>query len=249
MTRGTLSPFPAIDMLARRIFLAGILAGLVAGAFVTAVQAVKIWPLIAAAEVYEKAGETAAAAHAVHDHGASPLAVAEWEPEDGAERIVFTLLANILVATGFGLLLSAGFALRDAYGGVPVDARSGLFWGMAGFAAFQLAPSFGLAPEPPGAVAADLLSRQSWWLATAAATAGGIALAVFGRRPLWKLLGIAAIVAPHVIGAPLPEHPGGSAPPELAAQFVAASLVTAALFWLVLGGFGGWLYGRLARSG
>jgi cobalt transporter subunit CbtA len=235
-------------MLARRIFLAGILAGLVAGAFVTVVQAVKIWPLIAAAEVYEKAGETAGAGHAGHDHGAGPLAMAEWEPADGAERIVFTLLANILVATGFGLLLSAGFALRDAYGGVRVDATSGLFWGMAGFAAFQLAPSFGLAPEPPGAIAADLLSRQSWWVATAAAATGGIALLVFARRPAWKLIGAAVIVAPHIIGAPLPEHVGGSAPPELAAQFVAASLVTAALFWLVLGGFGGWLYGRLARS-
>ena len=60
-TRDELSAF---DMLARRIFLAGILAGLVAGAFVTAMQAVKIWPLIAAAEIYEKAGEPAAAAHA-----------------------------------------------------------------------------------------------------------------------------------------------------------------------------------------
>ena len=235
-------------MLARRIFLAGILAGLVAGAFVTLVQAVKIWPLIAAAEVYEKAAETAPADHAGHDHGAGPMAAAEWEPADGAERIVFTLLANILVATGFGLLLSGGFALGDAYGGVRIDARSGFCWGMAGFATFQLAPSFGLAPEPPGAIAADLLSRQSWWVATAAATAGGIALVVFARRPAWKLVGGAAIVLPHIIGAPLPDHVGGSAPPELAAEFVAASLVTAALFWLVLGGFGGWLYGRLARS-
>jgi cobalt transporter subunit CbtA len=234
-------------MLARRIFLAGILAGLVAGAFVTVVQAVKIWPLIAAAEVYEKAVETADSGLAGHEHAPSPLAIAQWEPSEGTERIAFTLLANVLVATGFGLLLSAGFALRDAYGGVPADATSGLFWGMAGFAAFQLAPSFGLAPEPPGAVAADLLVRQSWWVATAVATAGGIALIAFSARPAWKLVGAAAIVAPHLIGAPLPDHAGGSAPPELAAQFVAASLVTAALFWLVLGGFGGWIYGRLSR--
>jgi cobalt transporter subunit CbtA len=234
-------------MLARRIFLAGILAGLVAGAFVTIVQAVKIWPLIAAAEVYEKAGEPASAEHAGHDHGAGPQMTAEWEPADGAERIVFTLLANILVATGFGLLLSAGFGLADAYGGIRIDARNGLFWGMAGFTAFQLAPAFGLAPEPPGAVAADLLSRQSWWVGTAMATAAGLALTVFAPRLGWKLLGVAAIVAPHIIGAPLPAQVGGTAPPELAAQFVAASLVTAALFWLVLGGFGGWLYGRLSR--
>lgn len=235
-------------MLARRIFLAAILAGLVAGTFVTIVQAARIWPLIAAAEVYEKAGDspTASGGHAAHDHGAAM--VMDWQPADGPQRILFTLLANILVAIGFGLLLSAGLALRDAYGGVPADARNGVFWGLAGFAAFQLAPAFGLAPEPPGAVAAELLARQSWWVGTAVATAGGIALIVFMERPLWKLLGGAAIVAPHIVGAPLPDHVGGTAPSALAAQFVTASLVTAALFWLVLGGFGGWLYGRLSRS-
>jgi cobalt transporter subunit CbtA len=238
-------------MLARRIFLVALVAGLIAGAFVTTVQAIKIWPLIAAAEIYEKADEAAPSAaagnHAGHDHGASQAAT-EWEPAEGVERILFTLLANILVAIGFGLLLSAGFALRDAYAGVPPDTMSGVCWGMAGFAAFQLAPAFGLAPEPPGAVAADLLVRQSWWVATAFGTACGIALIVFATRPVWKLVGLATIVAPHVVGAPLPGHVGGTAPPELAGQFVAASLVSAALFWLVLGGFGGWFYGRLSRS-
>jgi cobalt transporter subunit CbtA len=244
-------------MLARRIFLAGILAGMVAGALVTLVQAIKIWPLIATAEIYEAAAKVpsapagGSAAHdhgtaAAHDHGTQE-ATAEWEPADGAQRVLFSLAANILISIGFGLLLSAGFALRDVYGGVPADAASGVFWGMAGFAAFQLAPAFGLPPEPPGAIAAELLARQSWWAATAIATAGGIALIVFVGRPLGKLIGAALIIAPHLFGPPHPAALGGSAPPELAAQFVAASLVTAALFWLVLGGFGGWLYGRLSR--
>ncbi len=237
-------------MFARRIFVVAIVAGIVAGGFVTIVQAVKIWPLIAAAEVYEKAGEAATVSgeHAGHDHGTASAAASDWEPADGPERILLTLLANLLVAVGFGLLLSAGFALRDAYGGTPANVASGVCWGMAGFAAFQLAPAFGLPPEPPGAVAAELLARQSWWAATALATASGIALIVFVERKVWKLVGIAAAAVPHIVGAPLPEHAGGSAPPELAAQFVAVSLVTAALFWLVLGGFGGWLYGRLSRS-
>src|SRR5258708_33220376 len=138
---------------------------------------------------------------AAHDHG---TAAAEWEPAAGAQRILFTFAANILIAIGFGLLLSAGFALRDAYGGVPADARSGLFWGMAGFVAFQFAPAFGLAPEPPGAIAAELLARPSWWAATALATASGIALIGFLGRPLGKLVGGALIVAPHVVGAPHP---------------------------------------------
>src|SRR5260221_3869002 len=229
-------------MLARRIFVAAILAGIVAGGFVTVVQAVKIWPLIAAAEVYEKAGEAVSAAtvsggHAGHEHGAAPAAATEWEPADGRERILFTLLANILVAIGFGLLLSAGFALRDAYGGAPADLVSGVCWGMAGFATFQLAPAFGLPPEPPGAIAAELLARQTWWAATVLATAGGIALMVFVERKVWKLVGVAAAAIPHVIGAPSPDHVGGSAPPELAAQFVAAFLLTAGLVWLGLCGF------------
>src|SRR5260370_739736 len=122
-------------MLARRIFLVAILAGVAAGAFVTIVQAIKIWPLIAAAEVYEKAGEAAPATepggHAGHDHGESQAAT-PWEPTDGIERILFTLLANILVAIGFGLLLSAGFALRDAYAGAPPAAMSGVGCIMAG---------------------------------------------------------------------------------------------------------------------
>src|SRR5258707_7949149 len=222
-------------MLARRILVAAILAGIVAGGFVTVVQAVKIWPLMAAAEVYEKAGEAVSAAtvsggHAGHEHGAAPAAATEWEPADGRERIFFTLLANILVAIGFGLLLSAGFAWRDAYGGAPADLVSGVCWGMAGFATFQLAPAFGLAPEPPGAIAAELLARQSWWAATALATASGIALIVFVGRPLGKLVGGALIAGPHIVGAPHPVEIGGGTPPELAAQFVAASLVTAALF-------------------
>src|SRR5260370_17411900 len=105
-------------MLARRIFLAGILAGIVAGAFVTLIQAVKIWPLIAAAEVYEKAGEAAATASggpAGHDHGAAPATATEWEPADGPGPILFTLLANILVPIGFGLLPSPPFALPSPY--------------------------------------------------------------------------------------------------------------------------------------
>ena len=89
----------------RRVFLAAILAGLAAGLLVTALQAAKLTPLITAAEFYE----TAAMSPAAHED--------VWEPAAGVERIGFTLLANILVAIGFGLLLSGGFALRQLLSG------------------------------------------------------------------------------------------------------------------------------------
>ena len=147
-----------------------------------------------------------------------------------------------MTAIGFALLLGAGFAL---YGG-PVDARRGALWGMAGFAAFVLAPAIGLAPELPGSVAAEVGARQVWWLGTAVATAGGIALIVFARAKWLKALGVVLIAVPHLIGAPRPDGHGGAAPPELAAEFAVASLVIAAMFWAVLGTASGYFYRRLS---
>jgi cobalt transporter subunit CbtA len=214
--------------------LAALTAGLLAGLLVSVVQATRVTPLILEAERYE-APAPPHSAHAVDD-------AAAWVPRDGIERTVFTVVANLLVGVGFALLLAAAFAL---YGG-PVDVRTGVLWGLAGFAAFALAPAFGLPPEPPGLAAADLAGRQAWWIGTAAATAAGLAVIAFASPPLAKALGVVAILVPHLIGAPHPEAAAaGSLPAELAARFVAASLVTSAVFWVVLGGLSGWLYRRL----
>lgn len=147
------------------------------------------------------------------------------------------------VGVGFALILTGLFALR----GRPVDARQGLLWGLGGFAVFALAPSLGLPPKLPGTQAAALGLRQFWWLATALATAGGLVFLVFLKALTWRIAGIALIVLSHLIGAPHPHEAGGSAPAELAAQFVAASLIASAIFWAVLGGSAGWLYGRLGQ--
>jgi cobalt transporter subunit CbtA len=239
--------------LMRRVLFAGILAGAAAGCVITLLQAAKLTPLILAAEVYEEAAPHSHAAVGAepgggHDHAAAPAEEATaWQPADGLERTAFTLLANIVLGAGFGLLLSGAFALREAAGGRAPDARQGVLWGLAGFAAFALAPSFGLPPELPGSHAADLPLRQAWWLATVVGTAGGLALLTFAQRLGWRVVAIALIAAPHVVGAPEPAaHGVGTAPPELAAAFAAASLVTAALFWTVLGSLNGWLYRKLA---
>lgn len=224
----------------RQIVFAAALAGLLGGLLITAMQYVSVVPLILEAETFEAA--------AAHDHGAGHAATdnhaAEeeaWTPEDGVERALYTLAANILMAIGFALLLAAGFALTGQGGW-----RSGLYWGLAGFAAFMLAPAIGLPPEVPGAESAPLAERQLWWLGTIAATGGGLALMLLTRSWQWIAAGAALIALPHVIGAPQPEHHGGLAPDSLAREFIVAVLVTGFLFWLALGALSGFFYKRFA---
>lgn len=224
----------------RPIVFSALLAGLIAGVLISGLQALEVVPLILEAESYEVATPA-------DDAGAGAGAAAEehaaWAPAEGFERGAFTLLTNILAAAGFGLLITAGFALKGG-----VDWRKGLLWGLGGYAAVQLAPALGLPPELPGAMAAELVAREGWWLLTVTLTATGLALLAFAPRLLWKGAGIVLIVVPHVIGAPHPEAYGSQAPAELAAAFVAATLVTNAVFWLVLGGTAGFFFQRLARA-
>jgi len=227
-----------------RIFLAAIAAGLIAGAFVSAAQMVKVVPLIHAAENYEAPAphahshDTGAAAGHSHDEQS-------WMPEDGGERIMFTVLTNIILGAGFALLIAAGMTLR----GTATDWRRGLIWGAAGFLAFSFLPALGLPPELPGMAAADLTGRQLWWVMTVVASAGGLGLIAFAANWPLRVLGIAMLTIPHIVGAPHPhEFSSGGVPAELAAQFVATSLVTAGLFWLVLGALTGHFIGRGLQS-
>lgn len=227
----------------RRVLLSALLAGLLAGAFVTVAQMVRVTPLILQAEHYENAGAATSHDHAHHHAGAGEPEA--WAPEDGVERTLFTLLANVLTGIGFGLLLTAAFVLR----GRGADLRSGALWGLGGFAVFSLAPALGLPPELPGTEAAALGARQTWWLAAVVATGLGLAAVVFASRTVLKALGAGLVLLPHLIGAPHPEAVGGSVPPELAAQFAVASIATAALFWIVLGGASGHFFKRLGGAG
>jgi cobalt transporter subunit CbtA len=222
----------------RRLLLIAILAGAAAGLVATALQGAKLWPLIAAAEQFEQAG---AAGHQHAEGTAAHSHDEDWQPADGVERIAFTALFNILAGFGFALLLNGALLLR----GQPLDVATGAMWGLAGFACFALAPALGLPPELPGMAAGDLLDRQVWWIATALASAGGLALITFARPSALKALGVVVLALPHIVGAPHADE-AGSVPAELAAQFVAASLVAAAVFWIVLGALSGWLHRRLA---
>ncbi|MGY2996065.1 CbtA family protein [Mesorhizobium sp. URHB0026] len=241
----------------RNVVFVAAIAGLVAGVVLACMQAYATVPLILKAEVYEKAGgghhhDHAAAPAATNDAmstvapagnatssaapaGTDAMAPAEedegWAPADGFERFAFSVVANIVTGIGFALVL---VAVSEFFGGVG-NWRQGVFWGLAGFAVFTLAPGLGLQPELPAMPAADLLPRQIWWTATAAATAIGLGLIVFRRSLPLTILAVLLIVAPHVVGAPQPDSFETPIPEGLHHQFVVAVTVTNLVFWLVLG--------------
>ncbi|MDB5542622.1 MAG: hypothetical protein JWQ89_4349 [Devosia sp.] len=233
----------------QRIFFAAVLSGLAAGLAMSAVQQWRVVPLILAAEVYENAAPAAEPAAAQHSHEAGTPAheheADAWAPQDGPERIFYTVLASLLGGIGLAFLLAAVSVLS----GIEITARNGIIWGLGGFIALQLAPAFGLAPKLPGMPAADLVARQVWWIGTAIATGAGM-LAIAKLRN-WSGIVIAAvlILAPHVIGAPqLAGEHESAVPAHLATEFAAATLATGALFWLTVGPLLGWLNERFVRS-
>ena len=221
----------------RRLLCVALCAGLLSGIFATVAQQIGTVPVILQAEEYEKAAEHSAATEA-HEHSASA-----WEPENGVERTAYTLLADVLAGIGFALLLAAGLTLR----GGEVTWRQGIFWGLAGFATFTIAPGLGLPPEVPGTAAAPLLERQLWWLATALSTGCGLALLAFSRRAPWAVFGAILIVLPHLYGAPQSAAHDAAAPEFLARQFVVAVTVVSFLFWLILGASTGFFFGWFDR--
>jgi cobalt transporter subunit CbtA len=227
----------------RRILTTALMAGLVAGIVVSIIQYLAVHPLIVEAERFEARAAAVQAAPAAARTATEAATEAEpWQPQDGVERTAYILLANLLTGIGFAMLLGGGFAI---YGG-RVDTVRGMYWGIAGFLTFALAPALGLPPEPPGVPAADLVARQGWWLGTVFATATGLAAVVFARHPVAKAAGVMVMVLPHLIGAPHLAGAAATIPADLATSFVIASLATTALFWLVLGAVSGAFYRRFA---
>ena len=228
-----------------RLLMTALVSGALAGVFVFASHMTKTTPLILLAEVYENAELAESHAHeppkAAHNHAVESDA---WAPDDGLERSAYTLLADLLTSIGFAFTLVGAIALR----GRNVDWRSGMVWGLCGFASFYVGPSLGLAPEVPGMAAADLVTRQFWWLVTAVATAGGLALIFFAGPYGLKAAGVALMAAPHVVGAPSHTIEDGGIPAELAAQFAVTTLLVTGLFWLLLGSLTGYFYRRFGET-
>ena len=204
----------------RRLIGVSLIAGTLSGLIWFGLQYVTVIPLIEAAEKYE-----AAASHDDETH-AAPLS-----------RNSLTALTTVLTGIGFASLLFGVASLA----GERLQVKSGALWGVAAFVCVSAVPSLGLPPQPPGSAVADLASRQMWWFGTVLATAVGLyCIARSGRRPARLLAGIACLLLPHWIGAPVTFEPG-MVPATLVRQFEIASLATTAVFWLTLGTVGGFL--------
>jgi cobalt transporter subunit CbtA len=218
-----------------RYVLAALVAGMLAGLVLSGIQYLRLSPLIAAAEVFEKAEaakpgepckETMPGITMCHDHGAEA-----WEPAPGLARIGSTTIASLLAGGGFAAIL-AGLALLL---NIPITRANGWVWGLCGYLSVHVATAAGLAPELPGMPVADLLQRQVWWLGTIIATAVAIyVLTQRSERP-WQFSALILLLVPHVIGAPVAAAGETSVPPALAAEFAANALAAAAVFWLVMG--------------
>jgi cobalt transporter subunit CbtA len=234
-----------------RIFLTvALLAGIGAGIIYWGGHMLGTTPLILEAEGYENAAaptEPTADATA-HTHGAGTAEhehdAEAWAPADGWERYLSTLGADIVTSVGYAFLLTAAIV----FFGKGADWRRGLMWGLAGFATFSLAPAFGLPPELPGTEAAPLLDRQLWWIGTAIATGAGLLAAARLRNVYGYAIAVVLIAAPHVIGAPQPETPGGLAPEELERKFILVTIATSLVFWLALGVLTGAFFKRYANE-
>jgi cobalt transporter subunit CbtA len=222
-----------------RIFWAALFGGGIAGLFLACIQHFTVVPMILEAETYEVASvDTHHDHHADIEHGHHHGEDA-WAPADGPERTFYTAMNSIIVGIGFGLLLTACYALRQT-----ISLRNGMIWGLAGFAVFSLAPALGLPPELPGDATAGLEARQMWWLLTVCVTAAGLWIIAFLPPRYLKLLGVVLIALPHVFGAPQPDTHGGLAPEELRNTFIYTSLITNALFWIVLGVLSAYFFNR-----
>lgn len=205
---------------------AALLAGAIAGMALFFYQQVLLVPRIIEAEAYEEHAEHAELqAEADHHHDS------EWKPREGMERTFFTAASTILTGIGFAALLLSIVTLSDSC----LNVRRGLFWGLAGFACFALAPALGLPPLPPGVPTGDLRTRQLWWFATVVATAIGLFL-MFATRRGWmsRAAGALVLFLPHAIGAPRTIGPP-ILPDHLVRAFALASIGGNALFWLILG--------------
>jgi cobalt transporter subunit CbtA len=237
----------------RSIVFSAALAGLIVGVVISIAQFFGTVPLIQQSEVYERKASPAAHAHAgaaqdqaknqdkAHSHES------EWEPEEGLQRNAFTVGANILTAIGFALLLTGVYAIRGRQVTWQVTWREGLLWGLAGFVVFTAAPGLGLPPELPGMPVAPLTARQTWWIATAAATAGGLCLLAFRAAPWAAILGLVLIALPHLIGAPLAPEAHSEVPAALSHRFIVVVTLTSLLFWSLLGVATSIAFGRIAR--
>jgi cobalt transporter subunit CbtA len=241
----------------RSMVLTALGVALVAGLVLSAVQALHVSPIIYAAEVFEIAEpEVVAALNDGHSHShVNANGEAAWSPEDGLERIGYTVLSNVLSSFGFAMILLACMFMARDKAQLNISWLKGVVWGLAGYVTFFVVPALGLSPEIPSMEAAALDGCQSWWVLAVVATGLAIFSLVF-LPGIAKLVAIVFIAAPWFVGAPQPEvhgfmHPDTQAVATLEGlqvQFIYATAIANGVFWITLGGLTGYCAKRFIKA-
>jgi cobalt transporter subunit CbtA len=257
-------------MIFQRLIWAALAAALLVGSVQSGVQQLQAVPIILAAEVFENQkvetpkpaaalapAPVAATAHTHADGAAHSHAdeASEWSPADGAERIFWTWVANVLHAFSMALLVFVVMGLSLARGSNLRSLTLAAWVAAAGWLTFHFWPSLGLHAEIPGMDAARLGSRQGWWVLAAASAALACGSLAMLRNP-WRWAAAAAwlavpyvVGAPHITGDPLAGFSGEAqaALRQLGTQFIWATTWVSLSFWMSLGLAGGLAFQRWVR--
>jgi len=251
-------------MIFRNIIFSAVIVGLLSGIIYGLFQQLQLSPILYEAEQYEVkqqavAGDSHTAGHHQsqdsHDHHQHDTNA--WSPEDGSERIFWTMVANILTGISFALVMLSLMLLHNLKTNKPkLNAVRGLAWGIAGVLAIYVAPGLiGLQAEVPGTISLSYSLRQASWVISVIAALSGIA-ALYYLPLKYKGLGIIFAVTPYFIfGTSLQtEHTFKNTNPaaiaaltDLTQQFVIMTAIGTALFFLVLGFASGYVVKRYIK--
>lgn len=216
-----------------RVLVSALFAGIVAGLISALLQLMFVQPVLLHAELYES-GEL------VHFGSAAVSAHPEL-PGFNALRDGMSILFAALVYTGYAMILIALMSIAEQRGH-EITPRNGILWGLSGFIAFHFAPGLSLAPEVPGVASADLGLRQIWWFSTVISAGLAMWLLAFGKNSIAYGIAALLLLAPHVIGAPMPSTFTGPVPTEIGSLFTARAFGIGMVSWVILGACAGYFW-------
>jgi cobalt transporter subunit CbtA len=223
----------------RNLLLTGLLTGVLTGCLLTLLQYFFVLPLIQQAESHENTIALPADTGESHVHSGP---IGEWQPAEGLERLAYTGLANVAIASGFGLMMAGVMALRR-----PLTLIQAVLFGLAGYYVFFIAPAVWLPPELPGADSPGLEGRQAIWLCAVALSFSGLSFLAFAANRWLRILGLLVLFSPYLLFTRQAVHYSAPVPANLIEQFALITGLTNFVFWITLGmmvyGLQKWLIG------